>query len=390
MSKRYLKAPIIFTGKGEKLNDATLVLNNNDTVEEVGENVTVPEDRLEYFEGALCPGFINTHCHLELSHLKGKVQEKTKLNGFIQELQSIRHAEEKEIVDALNEADLQMQKNGIVAVGDICNDAVSFQRKASSPIHYHSFIELFAFDPQRAETVFNKGLELKEKAKEAEIASSIVPHAPYSVSDLLLEKISSLAENKPLSIHNQETQAENSMFQKGEGAMIDLLSNFGLDKATYPFSGKSSLQSYLAKIPKNTPLLLVHNTFTSAEDIEFAEKAHQNLYWCFCPLANNYIEGRLPDIPAFVKANVRCTIGTDSLASNHQLSILEEMKCIQQAFPQIELNTLIKWACQNGADFLGLPQMGCFEKGKNPGVNWIKNLNENDELTQDSEVERVM
>jgi cytosine/adenosine deaminase-related metal-dependent hydrolase len=248
---------------------------------------------------------------------------------------------------------------------------------------------LFAFDPKQADAVFQKGLELKAKAKELNLSASIVPHAPYSVSDPLFEKIAELASNSPLSIHNQETEAENSMFQHGSGAMIEMLSKFGLDKELYQASGKSSLQTYLEKLPQQSPLLLVHNTFTSAEDIQHAEEVHQNLYWCFCPLANSYIEDRLPNVPAFVQANVCCTVGTDSLASNHHLSILEEMKYIQQSFPEIDLATLSKWACQNGADFLGLPQMGSFEKGKKPGVNWLKNLDSEGNLSRETEVQKI-
>ncbi|MEX2380240.1 MAG: amidohydrolase family protein, partial [Vicingaceae bacterium] len=351
MSKRFLQAPTIYLGNGEKITDGTLIIKEDGSIEAVGKNIEVPAEKVQHFDGALCPGFINTHCHLELSHLKNKVREKTKLNGFIKELQSIRFAAEEEIKKALDAADLEMQENGIVAVGDICNDAVTFKRKASSSIFYHSLIELFAFDPKQADAIFQKGLELKAKAKELKISASIVPHAPYSVSDPLFEKIAELASNSALSIHNQETEAENSMFQHGSGAMIEMLSKFGLVKELYQASGKSSLQTYLEKLPQKTPLLLVHNTFTSADDIQHAEEMHKNLYWCFCPLANSYIEDRLPNVPVFVQANVRCTLGTDSLASNHHLSILEEMKCIQQSFPEIDLATLCKWACQNGADF---------------------------------------
>lgn len=389
MSKRFLQAPTIYLGNGEKITDGTLIIKEDGSVEAVAKNIEVPAEKVEHFEGALCPAFINTHCHLELSHLKNKVQEKTKLNGFIKELQAIRFAAEEDIQKALDAADLEMQKNGIVAVGDICNDSITFKRKAASPIFYHSLIELFAFDPQKADEVFQNGLELKAKARELNLSASIVPHAPYSVSDQLFEKISALADNRPLSIHNQETEAENSMFQNASGAMIELLSKFGLQKETYQASGKSSLQTYLKKLPQQSPLLLVHNTFTSAEDIQEAEKMHRNLYWCFCPLANSYIEDRLPNIPAFVKAGVRCTLGTDSLASNHHLSILEEMKCIHQEFPEIDLATLSKWACQNGADFLKLPQMGSFEKGKNPGVNLLKNLDSEGKLSRETEVEKI-
>jgi len=129
----------------------------------------------------------------------------------------------------------------------------------------------------------------------------------------------------------------------------------------------------LKYLPQESPLLLVHNTFTSKQDIETAEEQHQNLYWCFCPKANLYIENKLPQIDLFFELGVKCTLGTDSLASNNSLSIWEEILSIRKAFPKIPLNTLINWATINGAQFLGIDnQFGSFEVGKKPGVNWIK------------------
>jgi cytosine/adenosine deaminase-related metal-dependent hydrolase len=139
-------------------------------------------------------------------------------------------------------------------------------------------------------------------------------------------------------------------------------------------TGKSSLQSYLQRLSKETPLLLVHNTFTSKEDIDKAENIHQNLYWCFCPKANLFIENRLPNIPQFIEKGVKCALGTDSLASNDTLSIWEEIKTIKEQFPQIPMATLIQWGTLNGAEFLGIEKKyGSFEKGKFASVNQLVN-----------------
>ncbi len=81
----------------------------------------------------------------------------------------------------------------------------------------------------------------------------------------------------------------------------------------------------------------------------------------------------MPDIPQFIAAGVKCTLGTDSLASNDSLSIWEEILTIREHFPQISLTQLIEWACINGAEFLGIDQdYGSFETGKKIAANWIK------------------
>ncbi len=112
------------------------------------------------------------------------------------------------------------------------------------------------------------------------------------------------------------------------------------------------------------------------------------MYWCFCPNANLYIEKRIPDLDLFLKQDDNITIGTDSLASNWSLSIVEELKTISNRFPDIPLSSLIKWSTINGARLLGFDDLlGSFEKGKVPGVNLLEHVDlGNLSLTPDTKV----
>jgi cytosine/adenosine deaminase-related metal-dependent hydrolase len=129
----------------------------------------------------------------------------------------------------------------------------------------------------------------------------------------------------------------------------------------------------------------VHNTFTKEEDMSEAISNFDKLYWCTCPKANLYIENQLPNYQQFVDAQAKMTIGTDSLASNDTLSILEEMKTIQA---HVSLELLMEWACKNGAEFLGLDALGTFQKGKMPGINYINHIVDG-KLTADSQVKKL-
>lgn len=350
-----------------------LAIDKHNKIVSVGVNLETDGVEIENFKGALCPGFINTHCHLELSHLKDQVTQKIGLNGFIQALQKVRSAEEVDIQGAIKEADRKMAASGIIAVGDISNGNSTIEIKEKSSIFYHTFVELFGFNTTQASSIVERGKQLKEQFVSCRGTTSVVPHSPYSVSKELFGLIARQQNNTPLSIHNQEAEAENEMYLTGTGKMIEMLQAFGLDTSTFKRSGKSSLLSYLSLLPSDTPILLVHNTFTSKEDIEVATSVHPQLYWCFCPKANLYIESRLPNIPQFLKAGVRCTLGTDSLASNDSLSIWEEIQVIRENYPTIPLETLIEWGTINGAKFLGLEEeYGSFEAGKKAAVNWIK------------------
>jgi len=361
---RYLTADIVFTAFSSPIKQGVVVLNKDGTIEDVLYNKSiVNSQKLEYYEGALCPGFINTHCHLELSHLKQRLDEKTGLPEFIHQLVESRKMPKDVIFEAIEQADQIMINNGIVAVGDISNTSNTFALKQKSPIFYHTFIELFSSDPNCADSVFQNGLKL---AKQCQSSYSISPHANYSLSLELFDHIKNHNSGQKISIHNQETLSEDEMFLSGTGLLINKLTA----KDFFVPTGKSALQSVLPLLP-NSSILLVHNTYTKIQDIQFALSQPKNVYWCTCPKANLYIENALPNYQYFIDSNAKMTVGTDSLASNDTLSILEELKVIQ---PYASLELLVEWACKNGAEFLELDNLGSFQKGKSPGVNHITNI----------------
>jgi cytosine/adenosine deaminase-related metal-dependent hydrolase len=326
-----------------------------------------------HYAGALVPGFINTHCHLELSHLRGKISQHTGLFKFVSEVMKYRFADADEILKAMEDADEEMYQNGIVAVGDISNQPVSASVKQKSKLYYHTFVEAMGFNPEHASSIIRKAKETLESFDTTR--ASIVPHAPYSVSDELFAAIASISQDhlNLLSIHNQETPAENEFFQHKTGAFLELYKMLGLNLEFYKPSGKTALQTTLPKLPKSRTLL-VHNTQTNKADVDFAKTEHPDLYWCLCPNANRYIENTLPDVGMLKNEGLRITLGTDSLASNQQLSILKEMQVLQEQ-KQISLQTLLDWATLNGARFLGIEDAyGSLDIGKKPGVLLLENL----------------
>tara|TARA_Y100000991_G_scaffold208465_1_gene187521 strand:+ start:399 stop:1532 length:1134 start_codon:yes stop_codon:yes gene_type:complete len=375
---RYLTSDIIFTAFTTPIYDGVIVVDDDGKIVDLlEENQQIDSANLEYFRGALCPGFINTHCHLELSHLQGELAPKKGLPHFINSIGQIRKASQRRKDDALKLADRQMYNNGIVAVADISNTADSFSSKANSAIYYYTFIELFSSNPHKAEEVFERGLKLSELCN---TPNSLTPHANYSVSLPLFEKIRHHNKGEIISIHSQETSEEDTMFLNGTGKLLSQL----IAKDFFKYTGKTALQSTLPLLPES-PILLVHNTFTKKEDMTEAISNFDKLYWCTCPKANLYIENQLPNYQQFIDAQVKMTIGTDSLASNDTLSVLEEMKTIQS---YVSLDLLMEWACKNGAEFLGLDTLGTLKKGKKPGINYINNIIDG-KLTADSQVKKL-
>ena len=337
-------------------------------------------DNVEKFNGILSPGFINAHCHLELSHMKALIPKHTGLVDFVLKIINERHFSEAEILTAIETAENEMRQSGIVAVGDICNNALTIPQKRKGNLHYHNFIETAGFVPAGADQRFNIALDLCNVYAESRLTNSIAPHAPYSVSPQLFGLINELPGNGLLTIHNQETEAETAFFKERTGDFLRLYKQLGIDISFFEPSGKSSLQTYLPYFAKGQQLILVHNVCTSEEDVKFAKLRIANCelptaFFCLCPNANLYISNLLPNVKMLMQHTENIVLGTDSLASNEGLSILEEMKTLQNNFKQIDLATLLLWATSNGARALQMDKtLGSFEKGKKPGVVLIDNL----------------
>lgn len=353
-------------------------------------------DDVEVYSGVLSPGFVNCHCHLELSHMKGVIPEGTGLVDFLSTVirQRAEAAPPEGVAEAIAAGEQEMLDNGIMAVGDICNTADTVAQKALGRLYYHNFIETMGFVEQGAAARFAHSLEVFNAFAEAYQlpieSNSIVPHAPYSVSGALFRLIAGFPGNHLLTIHNQESETENEWLLSGKGDFLRLYAALGLDVSFYQGTGKRSLESFLPYFYRNQSLILVHNVATGAEDVRAARAGGPDLYFCLCPNANLYISGLLPDVELLQRQGCRIVIGTDSLASNHQLSILEELKTLQRAFPGLPTPTLLQWATAGGAEALQAEGvLGTFAAGKQPGVVLIEG-GEGDRLTAGARVRRLV
>lgn len=374
------------------------VKNGIVTVDDYGKVISITDENnppaanadIVHLHGAIVPGFINTHCHTELSHVKGQIPPGNGLISFIKDILALRASANEDILAAAKAADQEMYDNGIVAVGDISNVGATAPMKAASKLYYHTFVEILGFLPERAEEIFNKAIETLDEFKPQPV--SITAHAPYTVSKELfkiLKKYSDTGYNL-LSIHNQECEDENKFYRHKLGGFIDLYKHLNLNIDFFKPQARNSLQSIIPLLTNRQKILMVHNTCTNLKDIYFIKRFDRNINWCFCPNANLYIEKRLPKVELFVNQGLNITLGTDSLASNNKLCILSEMRTLQQNFPSLSLHTLLEWATINGAQFLGVDdRMGTIEAGKTPGLNLLTGL-DGFKITDETKVKRLV
>ncbi len=385
---KLLHASLLFTNDGPPVVNADLTLTDEGVIVEIGSGGA---NNKNDYRDVIIPAFINAHCHLELSHLKGLIRERENgMTGFIRQLLSQRFLFSDAVQqEAMQLADQSMLEEGIVAVGDISNFTSSAGIKKNSRLYYHTFIELFGLENSKVEEMVLNGISMVNEFRGApHLSSSLSPHAPYSMVQDLFKEISRVVHPiDPLTIHMQESEDEILFCKDKSGPLAEFFASAGISTTDFiPFGDVRPLRQILPLIPRANRLQLVHNTYTAEEEIVAALKRRPKLSWCLCPSANLFITGDLPPVEALFRNDAHVTIGTDSLASNQKLSVLNELKLISKNFPMVPFATLVKWSTLNGAEFLGVAnRFGKIKPGMNPGLVSLHGLN-HDELVLHEQV----
>ena len=373
--------------------DRVLVIDREGRIEDILRREEAGDD-IEYHPGILTPGFINCHCHIDLSHLRNRIPEETGLVDFVTRIMKERdRASAEEVQDAMEKAEKEMLAAGIMAVGDICSGPASIALKKNSSLHWHNFVEVTGFIDANAGDRFARAEDLLHTFTSSlpSQPSVLSPHAPYSVSVSLMKQLNEHTAGQITTIHNQESAEENKFFTEGTGGFRSLYHDLNIDISGFSAPGYSSFRHWFPNFDRGQKIIAVHNTFTEEADLDLLLQKNENschVIFCLCPTANLFIEGQLPPVKMFMSKGVSPVLGTDSLASNHHLSILNEMKILQREC-DVSVSELLQWATRNGAVAMGMEDtLGSFEKRKKPGVLLLKQATPDDILS--AEVVRLV
>lgn len=372
---RRFSAQYVFTNYGDPLKRGIVTTEDDGTIVSIDDTrgILTESSATEFYNGIIIPGFVNCHCHLELSHLKGSIRSGKGLPDFIMQVRSIRETDPELIHSSGVAADREMESEGVVLCADTCNNSSTFGLKAKSRIKYINLLEVFGIDPGKAEKRMAEVLKLSEESERYGIRHHIVPHSAYSVSIPLFRLIHrNDPEPEITSIHFQETEAEAIFLSKHSGPLRDSYETSGIMPAK-PELAEDHISIIENELPGSGSLILVHNTYTDRRTIEVIRKRN-NTFFCLCPGSNLYIENKLPPVELIISGGCDIVIGTDSLSSNTRLSVLQELKILQEHFSEIKLSDLIKWSTLNGARALKEErQFGSIEPGKKPGLLLLEN-----------------
>ena len=348
-----------------------------------------------YYDGAVVPGFVNAHCHIELSYMKGLFRKGTGMAGFIDQINELRDTKSmEERVRDLTVAMDSLWEQGVVAMADISNCSDSFAVKARHPMYTRTFLEVFGTEPEDCGAVMDGVRRLKEVADCFGIDAAPTPHACYTMSPELVTAVSVEGlKSGFLSFHSEETEEEEEMLKYGSGKMWENRVKAGM--SVPPVTGKSSLLYFIDRLlaghsaPFDEHILLVHECCMDQEGIDAVKAVMNHPFVAVCPLSNLFIHNTLPPIDLMRRNGLKVCVGTDSLSSNDDLNIVDELFCLQRNFPEVPLGELLTWASRNGAEFLAKPEFGALEPGRRPGLVLIDHLDADGRLTAASKSHRL-
>ena len=255
----------------------------------------------EILEGALVPGFVNAHCHVELSHLHGKFYKGSGMAGFIDQINALRDWAGRDVKERLVQEWMdKMWNDGVSAMADISNDDSSFDVKAAHRMYTRTFLEVFGSEPEMCGDVMREVTALNVLADDKGIDAAPTPHSCYTMSPRLLSASAAAGLSRGyISYHSQESQEEEDLILSGTGAMYENRVRNGM--STPPVTGESSLKYFITRLadaqpaPYDQHILLVHNVCLQQEDIDAAKMVMNNVYWAVCPLSNIFIQSIASD-----------------------------------------------------------------------------------------------
>ena len=319
-------------------------------------------------EAVLIPGLVNAHTHLDLTGCADSVQRTPKFTDWI--FQIVGKRTPSTVQPSICEGVQQSLAGGATTVGDIDGTGESMQSLRDTPIRKVVFFEVLGFSGEHAAMGLARlaaylGASL---APDSLLTAALSPHAPYSTSAEIYRQC--VASNLSVCTHIAETEEELEFLSSGTGAFVDYLEAFGISTAGWnpPQLTPVQYMGTLGILRRST--VLAHCNYLTDADVTML--AESGVSVVFCPRSHHYFYHTDHPILQLVERGINVAIGTDSLASNWSLSLLDELKFLARTQPYIRPETLFDMVTYNGAKGLGLAQVGRLEKDWQADVIAVK------------------
>lgn len=336
---------------------------------EIG-NGTIPSGAEDLGDAVLLPGLVNAHTHLEFSDLTNPIgQPGVSLPDWIGQIVGSRQAatpESKEL--AIQSGIRELIDSGTRLAGEIATPPCEYPQPTGD-LRLVSFAEVLGLDPTRAAERMQAAVVHNQTYPTAGLS----PHAPYSTTLDTLDRCIDYASrfDRPIAMHVAESAAERELLTSGSGPFAEALRSMGVWRdECFPW-GDNPFGRLIDRLAKAPRALLIHANYLDDQEIEQLSH-HRNLTVVYCPRTHHFFQHPSHKVDRMLSAGLRVALGTDSRASNPDLSIWKEVQHLLQYRTDIAPIEILKLATLNGADALNQPDMGRIEVGCNPGLGIVR------------------
>ncbi len=318
--------------------------------------------------GAIIPGLINAHAHLELCALKGLVPCDSGFRDWVILLLEERMKLDRQtILEFAKKGVEELRSSGCVAVGEISTLGHTRKLLAETRMPGVWFKEYLGNSNGSDSRQISSLISGNDDPKALTCSAAI--HGPHTTApDLIAEIVGAAGKrNIPVSIHLAESEDEMEFITTGKGNWADFLSFRGIRFSNWGVPARSPVR-YLEKLDAlRENMLAVHLLRCDQKDIEILAKNKVKV--CLCPRSNQNLHKRLPDPEKFIQAGLKPCLGTDSLASCDTLSIPDEMAFVARTFESVSPADILAMGTINGAEALGISdRFGTLTPGKSAAM----------------------
>ena len=324
------------------------------------------EQIVDLGEQALLPGLINAHCHLDYTCLRGKIPPPKSFTEWIQAINAEKaNLSPQSYIGSINDGFAEATRFGTTTIANLTAFPELVSR-IQAPIRAWWFAELINVrDPSRANEIVDAAVETLKSAEHWGLA----PHAPFTASANLYRRCEEVArlENALLTTHLAESSEEMSMFRDASGTLYDFLKEIGRDMSDcgvqtpvarfLEILGRGGSPNRPRAIEVNRPYLLVHLNELGESDFDLLGRAARKFSIVHCPRSHAYFGHSPFQFHKLRKAGLNICLGTDSLASNDDLSLFAEMRAFQKEFPKLPPDEIFRMVTLNPALALAKPHV---------------------------------
>lgn len=309
----------------------------------------------DWGSAVILPGLVNAHTHLELTRLRGRVGKSSRFTGWLSELIEMRRNwPPEEFLASTSEGARESLVSGTTLVGDISASGLSGQALRAENLRKIVYEEVIGLSPDRIpEYISALRTRITAAGQDPLLRAGVSPHAPYTVSPGLYAALGELARQNglPLATHMAETRSELEFLERGTGEFRDFLAWLGVLPADWVAPGVRpvALLDSLGLLRQRP--VLIHCNYLDGDSIGRILRSQSSVV--FCPRSSTFFGHENHPVRSLLDQGVNVALGTDSLASNESLSILDEMRFLSRMRKDLMPEEVLRMATLNGAAALG-------------------------------------